>query len=605
MFCQSCGEILPDGAHFCPKCGQSCAAQVEIPDNINFSFDDELTPVDKETEVVCRKTTTDKETSTPEKKKPAATHTDAPAIGSIEWRYWNENGSHNGLAEYYDGTLFTIPFVPNGDDIDMPLMSNNDVIIPGPVGQFSIGKNTRRNFYLNEDYQLIACDLNGKNKVLIAGGNNEHVIDFVLNEDQLFLILQAKDDEKSIFQISQSLDTSTILKKGYSLRGLAADQNYLYYIDGTALTQRDLKSGTEKVILDRTGLNTFQMYNGYLVLTVSDNIFSQHDADNYILLIDPSRMLQRKVAQVAAKNVNCYWDHVFYTDVKNEYIWTISLNGGEPHLLRSKASSNLSIACGQLFFVDCASVRIVSINLQTGEETNFLTGKTAKSSSDGYILPPPKDLSGRKKPGYIVSSKKKAPEESKPSEDIKTAAVNREQEKTASPSNADSANAENSEGITEEIKEIKKKEYSTEMDQLWRSKPFKDVFLYNFVKVLLEFLFPLFIGIVMWAGGSIQIFFERHIDSSLLLIITGLILIIVGIAAIILIAVGMIYICISLNEKISGAEGEAIKKKYTPFGINDSYTPIGIRGGRNAVAVIVCWGSAFILLILLADIFTL
>ena len=143
------------------------------------------------------------------------------------------------------------------------------------------------------------------------------------------------------------------------------------------------------------------------------------------------------------------------------------------------------------------------------------------------------------------------------------------------------------------------------MDQLWRSKPFKDVFLYNFVKVLLEFLFPLFIGIVMWAGGSIQIFFERHIDSSLLLIITGLILIIVGIAAIILIAVGMIYICISLNEKISGAEGEAIKKKYTPFGINDSYTPIGICGGRNAVAVIVCWGSAFILLILLADIFTL
>ena len=113
----------------------------------------------------------------------------------------------------------------------MPLMSNNGVIIPGPVGQFSIGKKTRQIFYLNEDYQLIACDLNGKNKVLIAGGNNERVIDFVLNEDQLFLILKAKDDEKSLFQISQSLDTSTVLKKGYSLRCLAADQNYLYYID--------------------------------------------------------------------------------------------------------------------------------------------------------------------------------------------------------------------------------------------------------------------------------------------------------------------------------------------------------------------------------------
>ena len=80
----------------------------------------------------------------------------------------------------------------------------------------------------------------------------------------------------------------------------------MYYIDGTALTQRDLKSGAEKVILKRTGINTFQLYNGYLILTISDNIYSNHDKDNYILLIDPVRMLQRVVAQVAAKNVNCY-----------------------------------------------------------------------------------------------------------------------------------------------------------------------------------------------------------------------------------------------------------------------------------------------------------
>lgn len=778
MFCQSCGEKLPNDARFCPKCGQRCSAQVEASDSINSLFDDELTPVDKPKKAETRKADTDKNTFVSVKNGVKTAHSDISVIGSTEWRYWHENGSSNELAEYFDDTLFTISFIPNGDVIDMPLMSNKGMIIPGPVGHFSIGKTDRKIFYLNENHQLIACDLNGKNEVLIAGGNGERVTNFVLNEDHLFLTLQAKDEEKTIFQISQSLDTSVVLKKGYNLRGLSANQDYLYYIDGTALTQRDLKTGTEKVILDRTGLNTFQLYNGYLVLTVSDNIFSQRDDDNYILLIDPSRMLQRTVVHVAAKNVNCYWDHVFYTDTKNEYVWTIPLNGGEAHLLRNKASDNLSAACGQLFFVDCSSRRIATINLRDGSETPlypdkiseaeveafqysllnqgaehyrdyslnqallesisllqeirpkaelfsyvaFLTlpqlnrqrenipsllatvgyqqaktsqpilfvdttishkrtkgfivatdgiytdktffpydytfdctreggvqnirlttyekirfGKVKRTLdiscpmfkdgiddlaeliytvyafsyfrspaiSDGYILPHPKDLSGRKKPGYIVSPKKKAPEESKPSEDIKTAAVNREQEKTASPPNADSANAENSEGITEEIKEIKKKEYSTEMDQLWRSKPFKDVFLYNFVKVLLEFLFPLSIGIVMWAGGSIQIFFERHIDSSLLLIITGLILIIVGIAAIILIAVGMIYICISLNEKISGAEGEAIKKKYTPFGINDSYTPIGIREGRNAVAVIVCWGSAFILLILLADIFTL
>lgn len=173
----------------------------------------------------------------------------------------------------------------------MPLVSNRGTIVPGTVGRFHIGKKTRKVFYLNEDYQLIACDLKGKNEILIAGGSGDRVVDFVLNDEYLFVIVQAKDDERSIFKISQSLDNSVVLKKGYRLRSLAAEQSYLYYIDGTALTQYDLKSGSEKVILEREGINTLQLYNGYLILTIADNIFSTHDKDNCILLIDPSRML--------------------------------------------------------------------------------------------------------------------------------------------------------------------------------------------------------------------------------------------------------------------------------------------------------------------------
>lgn len=384
MFCQSCGEKLPNDARFCPKCGQRCSAQVEASDSINFLFDDELTPVDKPKKAETRKADTDKNTSVSVKNGVKTAHSDIPVIGSTEWRYWHENGSSNELAEYFDDTLFTISFIPNGNVIDMPLMSNKGMIIPGPVGHFSIGKTDRKIFYLNENHQLIACDLNGKNEVLIAGGNGERVTNFVLNEDQLFLTLQAKDEEKTIFQISQSLDTSVVLKKGYNLRGLSANQDYLYYIDGTALTQRDLKTGTEKVILDRTGLNTFQLYNGYLVLTVSDNIFSQRDDNNYILLIDPSRMLQRTVVHVAAKNVNCYWDHIFYTDIKNEYVWTIPLNGGEAHLLRNKASDNLSAACGQLFFVDCSSRQIATINLRDGSETPLYPDKIPEAEVEAF-----------------------------------------------------------------------------------------------------------------------------------------------------------------------------------------------------------------------------
>lgn len=776
MFCQSCGERLPDGARFCPQCGQNCSMQAGSSSNVSFSFDDELSPIDTPHKAMAQEETASS-ASAPQKRKPTATICDdAPTIGSAEWRYRHENGSNNGLAEYFDDTLFTISFIPHGDTLDMPLMSNNGMIIPGPVGQFHIGQKNRQIFYLNKDYQLISCDLHGKNAVLIAGGNGDRVIDFVLNGDQLFLILQAKDKERSIFQISQSLDSHIVLKKGYNLRGLAADHNYLYYIDGTALTQRDLKSGAEKVILKRTGINTFQLYNGYLILTISDNIYSNHDKDNYILLIDPVRMLQRVVAQVAAKNVNCYWDHVFYTDAKNEYIWAIPLTGGSAHLLRNKASDNLNASCGQLFFVDCASIQISSINLRNGTETAlgsdkipeaeaeafqfsllnqgaehykdytlnqallegvtllqeynskselfdyvvFLTlpqlnknredvpallkaagyqqksgskpivfvdstlshkrgkgfivatdgiytdktffpydytfdcereggpqnirlrtyekvrfGKEKRtldiscpmfkngledlteliytvyafsffrmpSISDGYVLPLPKDLSRDKRPEYINPPKKKTAEDAKAStETDKTSGIHKNEETMAHPKSVSGGTEDH--GNAEEIKAAKEKEFFAEMEQLWRSKPFKDVFFYNFIKVLLEFAFSLSVWLFLLGGVAVQNIFTRHIESSIVLTITGIILIVFGIIAIIL--TGFIFngICDSLKEKISGPEGKAIQEKYAQFGISigASYTPVGIRGTRNAVAVVLCGILASAFLFLLCDV---
>lgn len=384
MFCYSCGAELPEGAHFCPKCGQSCTVKTNSEIREGITFEDELRPIN---DVLPKPTNKEPGLNTAPKKSqgysPKISASNAPLNnGSSEWRVLNENGSGNTSMEFFDDTLFAVAFIPDGNTRRMPLMADGEMIVPGPVGAFHIGRKSKLIFYLTEKRELMACDFHGKKTQKIAGGNGDRVLDFTVNEDQLFVLLQGKSSNISIFQIGQMLDTSNVLKNGERLRGLAADQDFLYYIEGTALTQYDLKTGSEKVILNREGINTFRLYNGHLLLTVSDNIFSTHDRDNQILLIDPIRMLQRTVVQVAAKNVNCYWDHVFYTDNKNEHIWTVPLTGGTPHMLRNKAADSLNLACGHLYFIDCDSAEFTAINLCSGKECSSNSEKMPKSASE-------------------------------------------------------------------------------------------------------------------------------------------------------------------------------------------------------------------------------
>ncbi len=375
MFCYSCGAELPEGAHFCPRCGQSCSIKANSEIQRSISFEDELSPISDVLPKAANKE--------PQGYSPKTYVSDSPLDnGSPEWRIMNENGSGNTAMEFFDDTLFATAFIPDGDTLRMPLMADGKMIVPGPVGAFHIGRKGKLIFYLTEKYELMACDFHGKKTQKIAGGNGDRVLDFALNENQLFVRLQGKGSNISIFQISQTLDSSRVLKKAERLRGLAADQDFLYYIEGTALTQYDLKTGSEKIILNRIGINTFQLYKGHLVLTVSDNSFSTHDEYNQILLIDPARMLQRTVAHIAAKSVNCCWDHVFYIDSKSERIWTVPLVGGSPHLLRNKAADSLNLACGCLYFIDCASVEFTAINLSSGKELPSNSEEIPKAASE-------------------------------------------------------------------------------------------------------------------------------------------------------------------------------------------------------------------------------
>ena len=271
MFCYSCGAELPEGAHFCPKCGQSCTVKTDSETKENFTFEDELRPISDALPRPAKKEPSFNTSAEPHGRSRKISASNAPLNnGSSAWRVLNENGSGNTSMEFFDDTLFAVAFIPDGDTLRMPLMADGKMIVSGPVGAFHIGRKIKLIFYLTEKNELMACDFHGNNIRKIAGGNGDQVLDFVVNDDQLFVLLQGKNSNASIFQLSQSLDTGNVLKKGDRLRGLAADQDFLYYIEGTSLKQYDLKTGSEKVILNRTGINTFQLYNGHLVLTVSD-----------------------------------------------------------------------------------------------------------------------------------------------------------------------------------------------------------------------------------------------------------------------------------------------------------------------------------------------
>ena len=47
MFCYSCGAELPEGAHFCPKCGQSCTVKTDSEIREGITFEDELRPINE------------------------------------------------------------------------------------------------------------------------------------------------------------------------------------------------------------------------------------------------------------------------------------------------------------------------------------------------------------------------------------------------------------------------------------------------------------------------------------------------------------------------------------------------------------------------------
>ena len=92
MFCYSCGAELPEGAHFCPKCGQSCTVKTNSEMREDIAFEDELIPIN---DVQFKpKPSLNSAAKKSQGRSPYTPVSDAPLKdGTPEWRVLNENGS--------------------------------------------------------------------------------------------------------------------------------------------------------------------------------------------------------------------------------------------------------------------------------------------------------------------------------------------------------------------------------------------------------------------------------------------------------------------------------------------------------------------------------
>lgn len=109
------------------------------------------------------------------------------------------------------------------------------------------------------------------------------------------------------------------------------------------------------------------------------------------------------------------------------------------------------------------------------------------------------------------------------------------------------------------------------------------------MKVFLEFVWSFIPWSSLIVPFNLLDILDDHIESGILSGMMVVLLLAIGIVIDVVIGFRMWNVCETLNEKISGEEGAAIRKKYEAYGIETSYTPIGIRGDRNVVAIIACF----------------
>lgn len=380
MKCAKCGCELPDEAKFCSHCGARATTRPERPASSSY----------------------------------------IPDIARLNL----ENGSAN-FWMYYDenmDTLYNIntdETVTTSDGIIMyDIEYNEEQNILAGYRVESFYASSENEFIIfrtadgngrNAQFKLWRCDLEGDDVQYIAGDSKDEVKFYTITDNWIFAVLENKKGQQFIYQISADLKSAVVIKKGVHICWpIAADDEFLYYMTGypmeVTLMQYDIRSRTEQVILKNKGISRFQLYRKHLIAATYET-FGKFDGDNgeKLVLISPKHMKMRSlsVERIAAREINCYLDFIFYTEKDSGYIYALPITGGKPRLVYAREAVNLNIVRGLLNFIDYKQERRVYVPIldKLGESKGKIPGYT------GYKIPVPpvSDTSGDgENPDYLA-----------------------------------------------------------------------------------------------------------------------------------------------------------------------------------------------------------
>lgn len=427
MFCQFCGAELPDGARFCPKCGQNCSMQPEVSSDNSFSFDDELSPIEKPAKP-------QKKSASKKPHRNQVVQKEKLESAIDQERIYSENGSGNVWTGVCDNRFYM-------DDIDLKESTSyglsvrvdasntfHKVLDDIAVESFKINK--RHQFIVYRvgvkeraklRFELWVCDLNGKNKQKIAGDTTDNVNYFAVTDDWIFVVIKNRKDEQFVYQISSNLQSVDVILKGIDIRRrIAANNQYLYYAvfeepnspdpNRMALVEYNIKSKKEQVVFYKeNGIKEFQLYRNHIVLSTYTNCMFSSSNQNGLWLLDPRQDLCACYTSITCKvtNLNCYADHIFYTDDETGYVYALSMIDDSVHKVYQRRAQTLNIAWGLLQLIDYDTAGMITLELfgrfeckSPGYTGWKLPLPTVGQSGDPprYISAPPKENAGEVRP---------------------------------------------------------------------------------------------------------------------------------------------------------------------------------------------------------------
>lgn len=578
MFCRFCGaEILEDSA-FCSKCGGKVEETNRTSEENNFSiddfFDDILEPISSEN------LTEDDDCD------------DDDIVNENTFKALQANGTANAWTSVYNGKVYVVNVddeIRTSDGMYIHYEGTRKKILDDvAIESFKINPKYDRIIFKKQEKgnkcSLWACNADGSNKTMIAGGSDD-VCYFAVTNDWIFAVVENKSDDKFIYQISADLQQASIIKKNVDIRRpIAADEEYLYYTicsEGNSfnankmgLVQYDISKKTEKFIIKNIGISAYQLYRKHIIISTYTDCMWENKNVKELRIIDPKQMLIKPITmkKISPKIISVYLENVFYIDEETGYLYAVSIKDGSTHLVYNRSVAHIDLSSGMLHVIDAQKEQMVVMEI-FGVTRKNVEGYT------GYTIPIPDMKTLDMIPQYIV-----APKETKTSE---PASVNNEKrEAPKQPVQQQSTVSSEQSAVTNTVKEkVKPDEYTirqfkSEIDSVWRKNK-TNLLQYNILKFITTF-----VGFGFVAGVP------ASFEYGSFLYAVGCV-----IGAIVSMAIFILNV-----EKIKIKELEQIEKKYEKYDMLAHNTPPGIRGFVYAILVLFSFFVGFGLFVYLYDV---